>query len=51
VTTHILVAITLCSTALSACLIAARQLFLTLPVVALAWIGVLREWREYRHGR
>lgn len=26
----------------------ASRLFLALPVVALAWIGVLREWRAYR---
>jgi hypothetical protein len=29
-------------------LIAVRQLLLALPVVALAWIAVLREWRAYR---
>jgi hypothetical protein len=26
----------------------AVRLFMMLPVVALAWIGVLREWRAYR---
>jgi hypothetical protein len=48
VSTNILVTITVCSAALTGCLIAARQLFLALPVVALSWIGVLREWRAYR---